>query len=160
MPGQEGPTSSFMRLGSACRSASPLRIPCASAPLFVCALGVHVARTELPSIMTTPSLVVTGPYSLAEAERYLRETVVPLRLACTTSAGWPLVLSLWYLYRDGALWCATSPAALILRHLDHDDRCGFEVAPNEPPYRGVRGQARATVIRGGGGSLLAELIQR
>jgi hypothetical protein len=110
--------------------------------------------------MTAPSLVVTGPYSLAEAERYLRETVVPLRLACTTSAGWPLVLSLWYLYRDGALWCATSPAALILRHLDHDDRCGFEVAPNEPPYRGVRGQARATVLRGGGGSLLEELIQR
>ena len=110
--------------------------------------------------MTTSSLVVTGPYSLAEAERYLREAVIPLRLACTTSTGWPLVLSLWYLYRDGSLWCATSPTALILRHLDHDDRCGFEVAPNEPPYRGVRGQARATVIRGGGGGLLEELIQR
>ncbi|HTY80502.1 MAG TPA: hypothetical protein VMI34_21925, partial [Candidatus Bathyarchaeia archaeon] len=114
----------------------------------------------LPSIMTTPALVVTGPYSLAEAERYLRETVVPLRLACTTSAGWPLVLSLWYLYRDGSLWCATSPRALILRHIEHDGRCGFEVAPNEPPYRGVRGQARATVLRGGGSALLEELIQR
>ena len=110
--------------------------------------------------MTAPSLVVTGPYSLAEAERYLRETVIPLRLACTTSAGWPLVLSLWYLYRDGSLWCATSPRALILRHLEHDGRCGFEVAPNDPPYLGVRGQARATVIRGGGSVLLEELIQR
>jgi hypothetical protein len=28
----------------------PWRIPCASAPWFVCALGVHLARTELPSI--------------------------------------------------------------------------------------------------------------
>ena len=104
--------------------------------------------------MTMPSPVVLGPYSLVEAERYLRDTVVPLRLACTTSTGWPLVLSLWYLYRDGALWCATSPRALILRHLEHDGRCGFEVAPNEPPYRGVRGQAQAALIRGAGGGLL------
>lgn len=110
--------------------------------------------------MTTPSPVVTGPYSLAEAELYLRETVIPLRLACTTSTGWPLVLSLWYLYRDGSLWCATSPRAVILRHLEHNGRCGFEVAPNEPPYLGVRGQAQATVIRGGGGALLEQLIQR
>jgi hypothetical protein len=110
--------------------------------------------------MTMPSPVVLGPYSLVEAERYLRDTVVPLRLACTTSTGWPLVLSLWYLYRDGALWCATSPRALILRHLEHDGRCGFEVAPNEPPYRGVRGQAQAALIRGAGGGLLEQLIQR
>jgi len=110
--------------------------------------------------MTMPSPVVLGPYSLVEAERYLRDTVVPLRLACTTSTGWPLVLSLWYLYRDGALWCATSPRALILRHLEHDGRCGFEVAPNEPPYRGVRGQAQAVLIRGAGGGLLEQLIQR
>jgi hypothetical protein len=63
-------------------------------------------------------------------------------------------------YHDGSLWCATSPPALILRHVEHDGRCGIEVAPNEPPYRGVRGQARATVLRGGGSVLLEELIQR
>jgi hypothetical protein len=106
------------------------------------------------------SLLITGPYSLDAAERYLRETIVPVRLACMTASGWPLVLSLWFLYRDGALWCASRPGARVVEHLERDGRCAFEVARDAPPYRGVRGQARASVLRGEGGHLLGELIDR
>lgn len=103
---------------------------------------------------------VAGPYALDEAERYLRDTVVPVRLACLTASGWPLVLSLWFLYRDGALWCASRPGARIVGHLERDARCAFEVARDAPPYRGVRGQARASVRRGEADRLLGELIDR
>jgi hypothetical protein len=105
-------------------------------------------------------LPVTGPFTLAQAEDHLRETAVPLRLACLTGSGWPLVLSLWFLYRDGALWCASRPRARVVHHLEQDGRCAFEVARDAPPYRGVRGQARARVIRAEGGRLLGELIDR
>jgi hypothetical protein len=103
---------------------------------------------------------LTGPDSEDEAERYLRETVVPVRLACLTASGWPLVLSLWFLWRDGALWCASRPGARVVEHLGRDARCAFEVAREAPPYRGLRGQARATVLRAAGGPLLGELIDR
>jgi Pyridoxamine 5'-phosphate oxidase len=88
------------------------------------------------------------------------DTVVPVRLACLTASGWPLVLSLWFLYRDRALWCASRPGARVVAHLERDARCAFEVARDTPPYRGVRGQARATVVRGEGDRLLGELIDR
>jgi hypothetical protein len=106
------------------------------------------------------ALCVTGPYALEQAERYLRETVVPVRLACLSASGWPLVVSLWFLYRDGALWCASRPRARVVRHLERDGRCAFEVARDAPPYRGVRGQARASVLRSAGGPLLGDLVDR
>lgn len=106
------------------------------------------------------SVPTRGPWSRAEAERFLAETVVPLRLGCVDGRGWPVVLSLWYLYRDGAIWCATRPGAAVVRYLEREGRCAFEVAPETPPYRGVRGQGTAAVNRGAGGALLGELLVR
>ncbi len=83
-----------------------------------------------------------------------------MRLACLTGSGSPLVLSLWFLYREGALWCASRPRARVVHHLERDARCAFEVARDAPPYRGVRGQGRARVLRGAGGRLLGELVER
>jgi hypothetical protein len=63
-------------------------------------------------------------------------------------------------YHSGALWCASRPGARVIAHLQRDARCAFEVARDAPPYRGVRGQARATVLRDEGERLLGELIDR
>lgn len=107
-----------------------------------------------------PIPAASGPYSFEQAQSYLRDTVVPVRLACLTAKGSPLLLSLWFVYRGGALWCASRPQAHLVRHLERDPRCAFEVARDSPPYRGVRGQGRARVMRGEGGRLLAELLER
>ena len=48
----------------------------------------------------------------------------------------------------------------ILGYLREDPRCAFEVAPNDPPYCGVRGQAEATLSMDGAGALLERLIAR
>ena len=108
--------------------------------------------------MAIPRLA--GPWSHERIERFFDEQAIPLRLGCRTSSGWPLVASHWYLYRDGALWCATRASASVIRHLGADRRCAFEIATNDLPYRGVRGQARAHLVPEAGSTVLRDLIHR
>ena len=101
-----------------------------------------------------------GPFSSEQIDRHLRETVIPLRLACLDPGGGPLVLSLWYVWRDGAFWCATSPRARVVELLGEEPRCGFEIARDVPPYRGVRGQGLAELVPEQGGAILEALVDR
>jgi hypothetical protein len=80
-----------------------------------------------------------------ETEAYLHEITIPLRLSAVTPAGWPVVMSLWYLYRDGKFYCATRESARIVSYLRQSPRCGFEIAADTPPYCGVRGRGVATI---------------
>lgn len=96
----------------------------------------------------------------AELERFLAKTVVPLRLACLDRDGSPHVLSLWYLFEDGAFWCATSPKAWVVERLRADPRCGFEIAGDHPPYRGIRGKGRAELDPNRGEAVLGALVDR
>jgi nitroimidazol reductase NimA-like FMN-containing flavoprotein (pyridoxamine 5'-phosphate oxidase superfamily) len=84
----------------------------------------------------------------------------PVRLACVGSDGFPRVVSLWYQYQDGRLYCVTHRDSQLARLLAAETRVGFEVAPNSPPYRGVRGQGRATLAPLGEHNTLNELLQR
>jgi nitroimidazol reductase NimA-like FMN-containing flavoprotein (pyridoxamine 5'-phosphate oxidase superfamily) len=92
--------------------------------------------------------------------RYLREARVPARLACLGAGGAPLVCSLWYLFDGAALWCASQGDAVVVRRLGADPRVGFEVAGDEPPYKGVRGQGRAELRPADGARVLTELLDR
>ncbi len=102
----------------------------------------------------------TGPWSREAIDAHLTDTVIPLRLACATQSGHPHVLSLWYLWRDGALWCASGPDAQIIRWLRAEPRCGFEVARDQPPYQGVRGRGHASLDPTRGPEILGELVDR
>ncbi len=101
----------------------------------------------------------SGPWDQAEVERFLEESVIPIRLATIGRSG-PLVQSLWFLYDNGSLWCATQADAVVVRRLTADPRCGFEVAADAPPYRGVRGGATATIVADAAGEVLPRLIER
>ena len=102
----------------------------------------------------------TGPWDEARIERHFDESRVPLRLACADGAGWPVVVSLWYLRDAGALWCATPAHSSVARWLAREPRCGFEVAPNEPPYFGVRGRGTAELVPAEGDRVLRRLAER
>lgn len=91
---------------------------------------------------------------------YLRETKIPLRLSTATIFGWPVVQSMWYLYEDGALYCATPQRAKVVDYLMHEPRCGFEVAADQPPYCGVRGRAVARIVADRGSEILERLLVR
>lgn len=103
---------------------------------------------------------ITGPWDSVQVESFLADAAVPLRLSVLDGTGWPLVVSLWFLHAEGALWCATPRSARIVTHLQNDPRCAFEIAPDTPPYRGVRGQARGEVRPADGEHVLLALLER
>jgi nitroimidazol reductase NimA-like FMN-containing flavoprotein (pyridoxamine 5'-phosphate oxidase superfamily) len=96
---------------------------------------------------------------MGQVEDFLQSAIIPVRIATAGRSG-PLVQSMWFVWDEATLWCATQSDALITRRLSADPRCGFEVAGDAQPYRGVRGQGIARVEPGLGPSVLGRLIDR
>lgn len=103
---------------------------------------------------------LTGTWDRAETEAFLTSETVPIRLSCRTRGDDLWMLSLWYRYRDEAVWCATSASADVVDYLSHDDRVAFEISTNSMPYKGVRGNGTASVDPDSGKALLSELLER
>ncbi len=103
---------------------------------------------------------ISGKWNLREVESYLKARVIPLRLSVITSSGYPLVVSMWYLYEDRTIWCAAQEDSVLVRNILKNGNCGFEVAPNEPPYMGVRGRGDAEIVKENGVEKLRKLIEK
>jgi nitroimidazol reductase NimA-like FMN-containing flavoprotein (pyridoxamine 5'-phosphate oxidase superfamily) len=103
---------------------------------------------------------ISGPWSTDDLEAFLASAVSPLRLACTTPADRLWLVPLWFLYRDDRFLCATGRGADVVDFLEADAHVAFEVSTNEVPYRGVRGNGRATVESDPEKELLTELLER
>ena len=101
----------------------------------------------------------SGPWGLAEVQGFLRSTVIPMRLA-TQGSEWPLVQSLWFLFDDSVLWCCTQQDSVVATRLRREPRCAFEIAGDDPPYRGVRGRGVASLDPRPASDLLERLIAR
>lgn len=106
------------------------------------------------------SATLRGPWSQTELDTYLSDCATPLRIACHTPGDYPALLPLWFVWREEAFWCATHQSARVLDYLRQDERVGFEVANNHPPYYGVRGHGRVELLPGAGGHLLEELLAK
>jgi hypothetical protein len=91
-----------------------------------------------------PKPIVAGPWSIEQIQEYLRTTVIPIRLSVHGLSGAPVVASHWFTYDDGVLRCAVRDGSFIDRCLSVNAACGFEIARDDPPYRGVRGRGDAT----------------
>lgn len=117
--------------------------------------------------LTTSSVAaldaVLSPKSAWNAEsvaRFLAGCCLPLRIATTDAAGYPHVTSLWFEFADGRFLCCTQRTALVARHLRVRPQAGFEIAVNEPPYRGLSGQADAALVDVDALALLERLTAR
>lgn len=106
------------------------------------------------------SVQLSGCWSAGAVADHLETSLIPLRLAVHDSTGTPWVMSLWFLYEDGAIWCATNTGARLAAYLQHQSRCGFEVAGDAPPYKGIRGKGRIALVPERGGEILVRLLQR
>ena len=95
-----------------------------------------------------------------QVDQFLQDCLIPIRLACIQSNGGPLVCSLWYLYDQGVIWCATQRSASVVALLEKQPLCGFEVAPESMPYRGIRGQGKVILSDPEGADTLLRLIDR
>jgi len=107
-----------------------------------------------------PDPKLSGPWALFNVEGFLQRALIPVRLSAISPSGWPTVVSLWFIYEDGILKCASKPNAHITELLRANPKCGFEVAGEAPPYYGVRGQGLATLDHKSGPALLPRLIDR
>jgi len=103
---------------------------------------------------------LTGAWDHDETVAFLTSQTVPLRLSCHTRTDDLWMLSLWYLYREDALWCATSASADVVDYLAGDDGVAFEISTNDPPYKGVRGNGTASVEADPEKAILKELLER
>jgi nitroimidazol reductase NimA-like FMN-containing flavoprotein (pyridoxamine 5'-phosphate oxidase superfamily) len=103
--------------------------------------------------------IVSGPWGKSQIDAFLDETVIPIRVASAGRTS-PLVQSLWFLYDDDAIWCASQAESVLTRRLRADPRCGFEIAGDLPPYRGVRGTGRAELLTEPAPTILGRLISR
>ena len=108
----------------------------------------------------TMATVCKGPWSPGQIEAFLQRAVYPMRLACVGADGYPRVVSVWFRYEHETLYCVSHRESSLIALLRRNDRVGFEIAPNEPPYHGVRGQGRATLQALEDDETLKFLLQR
>jgi hypothetical protein len=106
------------------------------------------------------SLSARSMWSVNRVDQFLSTYKAPLRLAVSTASGFPLICSLWFKYENERILCATTRNAKVVECISADPRCGFELAPNEPPYFGVRGQGIATISSDDSIELLGDLVDR
>ena len=86
--------------------------------------------------------------------------VVPLRLACLTKSGWPMIVPLWFKFLNDRFYCATQENAKIISYLNKDNRCAFEISSEIPPYRGIRGQGKTIIKKELGIEILQTVIEK
>ena len=67
------------------------------------------------------------------------QVVTPLRFSCVTPFGWPSIISLWYIYKNGKIYCATQKNAKVVSYIKDNPKCAFEITTGQFPYKGIRG---------------------
>ena len=86
--------------------------------------------------------------SAAEVEEFLEAQRV---VVCATNGrhGWPHLMPLWYLVRDGELWAWTYAKSQKVRNLERDTRATLQVEDGEryDELRGVMIQAQTVIHR-------------
>jgi PPOX class probable F420-dependent enzyme len=83
-----------------------------------------------------------------EVGAFLQEQRVVI---CATQgrSGWPHLMPLWYVMRDGEVWAWTYAKSQKVRNLERDDRATLQVEDGEQYHelRGVMIEARTTIHR-------------
>ncbi|MFK7977800.1 MAG: hypothetical protein AB8C02_16840 [Halioglobus sp.] len=106
------------------------------------------------------TVISKGPWKETDINDFLQQSVFPVRLACTAPDGFPRVVSVWFRYSNHAFTCVSHRDSKLIALLKDNDKVGFEVSPNDPPYCGVRGQALASLTEAGAGEELECLLER
>ena len=102
------------------------------------------ARFEMPFDMTANTLL---------------DERIPLRISVQTAKG-PLIAPLWFEWDGARFWCACQKDAAIVRALEREQLCAFDLSTNEMPYRGLRGRGHAHCRPERGVAVLERLIDR
>ena len=98
-------------------------------------------------------------WSQQELQDFLVSTKIPIRISVLDDE-YPLICSVWFEYADSKLIIVSHEESKLAKTLLRQRKCGFEIATNDPPYRGVRGKANVDAELGGSEDTLRRVIQR
>jgi nitroimidazol reductase NimA-like FMN-containing flavoprotein (pyridoxamine 5'-phosphate oxidase superfamily) len=104
------------------------------------------------------AIPVKGTWSAEQVNAFLGDCSFPIRLGSIGADGFPRVVSLWYQFDQGRLYSVTHKNSYLASLLRNNNKVGFEISPNEPPYMGVRGHGAATLEPLGEQSTLTDLL--
>jgi len=95
-----------------------------------------------------------------EIDEFIPDSKIPIRVAFMKSVGVPAIISLWYVCNDGKIYCATQKTAKLVSYLQKNPLCGFEIAADKPPYKGIRGEGTVRILNETGAYVLNLLIAK
>ena len=95
-----------------------------------------------------------------EIDKFISDSKIPIRIAFMKSTNSPSVISLWYVCKDGKIYCAAQKTAKIVSYLRKSSVCGFEIAADKPPYKGVRGNGTVRILNETGAHVLHLLMEK
>ncbi len=93
-------------------------------------------------------------------DEFIPDSKIPIRIAFMKSPTVPAVISLWYICNNDKIYCATQKTAKIVSYLKKNSTCGFEIAGDKPPYKGVRGEGTIQILNETGPYVLDLLIEK
>ena len=85
---------------------------------------------------------------------------IPIRISFMKSSGFPSVVSLWYTHENGRIYCAVQKTAKVISYIQKNPKCGFEIASDMPPYKGLRGEGKVKILHDKGKEILETLIEK
>jgi len=103
----------------------------------------------------------TSAWSHEILASYLEDAAIPMRIA-TYGNEFPSICSVWFFFdpERELLLCASHKNSQLVKQLTRNNKCAFEIAPNDPPYKGVRGRGQVTLTHAGVEDTLHKLIDR
>ena len=58
--------------------------------------------------------------------KFIEDVHIPIRIACISESGYPMIVSLMYVYMDEKFFCATQGTSKLIKSLKTNSKCGFE----------------------------------
>ena len=95
-----------------------------------------------------------------EIDKFIPDSKIPIRIAFMKSTDLPAVISLWYVCNNGKIYCAAQKTAKIVSYLQKNHLCGFEIAADKPPYKGIRGEGTTRILNATGAYVLELLMEK
>ena len=105
-------------------------------------------------------LSTSSAWSEDQVRNYLDTIILPCRLASIDQNSFPQVTSMWFLHNKKCIYLSARSKSLICARIKRNDKVGFEIAGENPPYSGVRGRGRATLIEAVSEPVLEKLIKK
>ena len=98
-------------------------------------------------------------WNQTQLKEFLVSSKIPIRVS-VLDGEYPLICSVWFEYLDGKLVIVSHRGSKLAKTLVSQRKCGFEIASNNPPYRGVRGKADVLYELGNSEGTLRRIIRR